>query len=143
MNEYEAITLDEYFDFVMNAGLLLSLEHAERWSTGVLKTLGTALNRRTKKALAKALPEELADSLNGVFWLIHFRDPNQTAEEFCGRVARRSGNSNGEFAVHPTVAVFAGVKNLVDEELIDRVAQNLSPQVRNLWEQAEYTPIKL
>ncbi len=136
-------TLDVYYEHIMKSGYLLTEKHAKRWSAGVLKTLGTSLDRRTKKALAKALPEELGDSLGAVFWLVHFRDPNQTSAEFCGRVARRSGNSDGEFALHPTVAVFGGVKSLIDDDLSDRVAQSLSPQMRELWNQAEYDQIAI
>ena len=138
MNGQETITLDDYYEYVMEKGLLLTKDHAKRWSNGVLKTLGTALDRRTKKALAKALPEELGESLTSVFWLAHFRDPNQSTVEFCSRVARRSGNSNGEFALHPTIAVFSGVRSLIDNDLDERVSKSLSPQLSELWGQANY-----
>lgn len=129
-------TMDFYYQNIITTGHLLSDVHARRWSEGVLKTLGTSLDRRTKRALAKALPKGLAESLTSVFWLLHFRDPNQTRSEFCTRVARRSGNSNGEFAVYPTLAVFAGLKNLIDDNLTERVSNSLSPEVRDLWDQA-------
>ncbi len=143
MSDHETNTLDVYYEHIMKSGFLLSEIHAKRWSAGVLKTLGTSLDRGTKKALAKALPEELGDSLRAVFWLVHFRDPNQTMTEFCGRVARRSGNSDSEFALHPTVAVFGGVRSLIDDSLSNRVAQSLSPQIREHWNQAEYDRIAI
>ncbi|UCG23382.1 MAG: DUF2267 domain-containing protein [Chloroflexota bacterium] len=128
--------LDSYYTHILQVGKLRTEQHARRWSDGVLRTFGTALNRKTKRDLAKALPDDLARSLKDVFWLLHFRDPNLSSEEFLQRAARRSGNSNGEFAVYPTMAVFSGVRMIIDQELQSQVANSLSPQVRDLWEQA-------
>lgn len=129
--------LGKYYDYVMAEGKLRTLDHARIWSDGVLKTLGSTLDRGTKKALAKELPKELADSLNGVFWLMHFRDPNQTSEEFLQRAARRSGNSDGEFALYPTQAVFGGLKMFIDTDLNEKVASTLPPELRQLWDLAK------
>lgn len=129
--------LKTYYEHVMIAGKLRTLDHAKTWSDGVLKTFGTALDRRNKKALAKRLPKELADTLTGVFWLMHFRDPNQTSEDFLQRAARRSGNSDGKFARYPTQAVFGGLKMFIDNDLNDKVAQTLSPELRQLWQEAK------
>lgn len=129
--------LKTYYDHVMVAGKLRTLDHAKTWSDGVLKTFGTVLDRGTKKALAKRLPRELADSLSSVFWLMHFRDPNQSSEEFLQRAARRSGNSDGEFARYPTQAVFSGLKMFTDDDLNEKVAQTLSPELRQLWLQSK------
>ena len=129
--------LDSYYDYVRHAGRLLTEQHARQWSDGVLRTFGTALDRKTKRNLASALPEELAKSVKDVFWLLHFRDPSLSREEFLQRAARRSGNSNGEFALYPTLAVFSGVRMIIDQELQSQVADSLSPQVRDLWEQAD------
>ncbi len=128
--------LDSYYDHICRVGRLRTDQHARRWSDGVLRTFGTALNGRTKRAVAKALPDELAKSLKDVFWLLHFRDPDLSSEEFLQRAARRSGNSNGEFAIYPTLAVFSGLKTIIDQDLQSQVAEALSPQVRDLWEQA-------
>jgi uncharacterized protein (DUF2267 family) len=128
--------LKGYYEYIMAEGKLRTLNHARTWSDGVLKTLGTALDRGTKKSLSNQLPEELSDSLTGVFWLMHFRDPNQTSAEFLQRVARRSGNSDGEFARYPTQAVFGGLKMFIDNDLNEKIAQTLSPELRQLWQQA-------
>lgn len=129
-------SLNDFYRYVREEGKLLSPEHARRWSDGVLRTLGTALDRRTKKRLAKALPEELADSLTGVFWLVHFRDPNLSSHAFQRMAARRSGNTDADFAQIPTLAVFGGVKQLIDDALKRDVAETLAPEVRELWQQA-------
>lgn len=129
-------TLSDFYRYVQEEGKLLAPEHARRWSDGVLRTLGTALDRRTKKQLANAIPEELADSLTGVFWLIHFRDPNLSSYEFRRMVARRSGNTDADFARIPTRAVFSGLKQMIDAELERAVADTLAPEIRELWQQA-------
>lgn len=140
MSENSSDQLDSYYDYVKSVGLLRTEKHAKLWSNGVLEMLGTAVNRKTKSELGDALPKELKDSLYGIFWLLHFRDPNQTREEFCERVARRSGNSNAEFAFYPTMAVFGGIKSLINVDLSDQVAQSLSPEVREMWQRAEPIP---
>lgn len=128
--------LQEYFEHVQKQGKLLSFELAQRWSSGVLKTLGFHLDGRTKRALAKALPEPLASDLTDVFFLLHFRDPNLSSLEFQKQVARRSGNTNAEFARIPTLAVFSGIQRFTNSDLNQRVAESLSPEVRQLWEQS-------
>ncbi len=129
--------LESYYEYVEKEGKLRTVEHARRWSDGVLRTLGTALDGKTKRDLAKALPEELASSLKDVFWLLHFRDPNLSCEEFLQRAARRSGNSDGEFAIHPTMAVFSGVKGFINSDLQQRIADSLSQEIRDCWEKAQ------
>ena len=129
--------LDNYYEHVQEKGHLLTEKLARRWSDGVLKTLGVNLDRGTKKALAKQLPEELADSLQGVFWLLHFRDTELSSYEFQNQVARRCGNSDPEFARYPTVAVFSGIQSFIDNDVRRRVAESLSPEVSQLWEQAQ------
>jgi len=129
--------LDNYFETVMTTGKLRSIEHAHLWSDAVLKTLGFHLNRNTKRALAKALPEELADPLKNIFWLLHFRDPELSLKDFQKQAARRSGNSNSEFAYHPVRAVFAELKRFTNSDLDQQVAEALSPEVRELWLQAQ------
>lgn len=129
-------TLENYYKLVQNNGKLRTIDHARRWSTAVLKTLGFNLDKSTKKALAHALPEPLAQDLTRVFWLLHFRNKNLTAAEFYDQVARRSGNTDVDFARHPTKAVFGGIKGLIDSQLNQRVAAALSPEMRAVWEQA-------
>ena len=129
-------SLDDFYRYVQEEGKLLSPEHAQRWSDGVLRTLGTALDRRTKKRLAKAIPDELADSLTGVFWLVHFRDPNLSSQAFQRMAARRSGNTDADFARIPTLAVFGSLKQIIDDKLERDIAETLAPEVRELWQQA-------
>lgn len=129
--------LSDFYQYVQDSGKLRTVTHAKRWTVGVLKTLGTSLDRKTRKEVSKALPKELSNSLTGVFWLLHFPDPNMPTEEFCRRVARRSGNSDSEFALYPTTAVFAGLKLFLDDDLQKRVPKSLSPEISQLWEHAQ------
>jgi uncharacterized protein (DUF2267 family) len=78
----------------------------------------------------------LATSLNGVFWLLHFRDPDYSSGEFCRRVAKRSGNSDAEFARLPTQAVFGGLRLYIGPDLDQRIADSLSPEVSLMWQDA-------
>ncbi len=129
--------LEQFYQYVQNAGSLRSPQHARRWSDGVLKTLGLHLDRGTKRALAGALPPELAASLTRVFWLAHFRDRRLPAQRFQKQAANRSGVTDAQFARAPILAIFRGVKELInDDELSRRVSATLSPEVRGLWEEA-------
>ena len=128
--------LDGFYHFVCENGKLRTPQHARRWSDGVLRTFGTALDRKTKRALAKELPDELGKSVKDVFWLLHFRDPNLSRQEFLQRAGRRSGNSNGEFAANPTLAVLAGVRFFISSDVDRQVAETLSPELREFWEQS-------
>lgn len=132
----ESNQLKEFYKYVQECGKLRTEAHAKRWTDGVLRTLGVNLDRSTKKRLSKALPEELSSSLTRVFWLLHFRNPNLTREEFQRMVARRSGNTDADFAYFPTRAVFGGLKRMVDEDLQREVVDNLAPDIAALWQEA-------
>lgn len=136
MTQTNGNNLEQYYKQVQNNGKLRSLGHAQRWSTAVLKTLGFHLDKGTKKELAHALPDELSSDLIRIFWLLHFRNPHVTRREFLDQAARRSGNTDVAFARYPTVAVFGAVKGIINKQLADRVASSLSPEVRELWQQA-------
>jgi uncharacterized protein (DUF2267 family) len=101
-----------------------------------LKTLGFHLDGRTKRSLAKVLPEPLDADLKDIFFLLHFRDPNLSSLEFQKQVARRSGNTNAEFARFPILAVFSGIQRYTNSKLNQRIAKALSPEIRELWEQS-------
>ena len=128
--------LTSYYQIVQSQGNLRTPQHAQRWSTAVLKTLGFNLDGRTKKRLANALPKELAADLTRVFWLAHFRNSNLSSHEFQNQVSRRSGNSDPQFAKVPILAVFHGIKQMVDSNMQKAVADSLAPEVRELWERA-------
>ncbi len=128
--------LDPFYRHVRERGYLRTDGHARRWTQGTLKTLGFHLDRRTKKALANALPDSLAQELGRLFWLLHFRESQLSAEAFQRQVGRRVGVSDAQFARTPILAVFAGIKSMIDDELSRRVAGALSPEVRRLWDQA-------
>jgi uncharacterized protein (DUF2267 family) len=128
--------LNSYYQTVQTQGNLRTPQHAQRWSTAVLKTLGFNLDGRTKKRLANALPQELGTDLKRVFWLLHFRNNQLSSHDFQNQVSRRSGNSDPQFARTPILAVFHGVKQIVDNDTQQAVAQSLSPEVRALWEKA-------
>ena len=128
--------LTEYYTIIQENGHLRTPHHAQRWSTAVLKTLGLNLDRRTKRKLARELPEELAFPLQRVFWLLHFRNTNLSRAEFQKMVARRSGNSDGQFARYPVTAVFQGLKGLINDQTARAVSDSLSPELRDMWEAA-------
>ena len=50
--------------------------------------------------------------------------------------ARRSGNSDADFAYYPTMAVFGAIKRMVDADLQREVAENLAPEISDLWQRA-------
>lgn len=128
--------LQNYYESIMTKANLRTLDHAERWSKAVLRTLGFYLDRGTKRKLAKTLPKPISRDLTSGFWLLHFRNPKMTSREFLRRVALRSGNTDAQYARIPTRAVFHQVKQLVDDDLSKRVADILSPEVREIWQQA-------
>lgn len=126
--------LTTFYDDVQDNGHMRSPSHAERWTRATLQMLGVNLDRKSKKALAKALPEQLADDLKSVFWLLHFRDRNLSAIEFQNRVARRAGASDKFRAHSAVIAVFSSLKQYIDDDLDRKIAETLSPEVRALWE---------
>ena len=128
--------LQSYFTQVQTMGSLRTEMHAKRWSTAVLKTLGFNLEKKKKKQLAKALPEELGVDVTRVFWLLHFQDKTLSQQEFLNQVSRRSGNTDWQFAKIPTTAVFRSVKKIIDKDLSDAIADSLSPEVSALWKNA-------
>lgn len=130
------MTLDAYFDTVQKMGNLRTPNHAKRWSTATLNTLGLNLDGGTKKKLAKALPEPLSDDLTRVFWLVHFRNKQLPAVEFQKAVARRAGATDAQFARQPVKAVFHGMKSLIDDDTNKAVIESLSPELRELWQSA-------
>ena len=135
--------LDNYYYYVFNAGKLRTTNHAKVWTEGTLEILGTVLDRKIKKILSKNLPEELAESLNGIFWLLHFRDSNMSAEEFSQRVARRSGNSDPEYARVPIAAVLGGLRLYIGPDLEKRIVDSLPHEIGAIWldGQVEEIPI--
>jgi len=136
MTQTQTMELADYYQQIQTMGNLRTPAHAQRWSAAVLRTLGLNLDGKTKKKLAKALPSELADDLTRAFWLLHFRDFSLSSHEFQNQVARRSGNTDANFARVPILAVFHQIKQLVDSDVSDQVANSLSPQVAELWRQA-------
>jgi uncharacterized protein (DUF2267 family) len=130
------VDIQQYYGSVMKQANLRTIRHAETWSEAVLRTLGFYLDRGTKRKLARALPDPLAHDLTRGFWLLHFRNPKMTSREFLRRVALRSGNTDAQYARVPTRAVFGQIKQMVDDELSQHVADSLSPEVGELWRQA-------
>lgn len=128
--------LTDFYTHVQQQGSLLTPDHAWIWTRGTLNMLGVNLSKGARNALTKALPEELQKQLSGVFWLAFFRNTNLTAYEFQNRVARRSGNTDAQFAKRPVMAVFGALKKLVGENVSRQIAQDLAPEVRELWEKA-------
>ncbi len=138
MTVKEISSLEDYFTHVQNSGNLLTINHAVNWSDATLQMLGVNLSGRVKKALKRALPDPLSFQLGRVFWVAHFRDLNMPAREFATRVARRSrASSDPDFAAMPIQAVFSGLKSLVnDDDLVEKIRDDLSPELSKIWESA-------
>lgn len=129
-------TAEAFYDYVQTHGNLRTAGHGRIWTRGTLNMLGVNLSKSAKKALSNALPADLKKFLGGVFWLASFRDTNITADEFQNRVARRSGNSDAQFARGPVTAVFGAIKQTVNATVAKEVAESLSPELRGLWDAA-------
>ena len=136
MTQANGTDLRDYYQKIQQNGHLPTEEVAQQWNEAVLRTLGLNLDRKTKKELGNALPEELANYLKRTFWLLHFRDSNKSNEEFLKEVARRSGNSDPDFARIPTKAIFHEVKAFAGEDVSDDVADTLAPELSEFWQQA-------
>ncbi|MCA9921237.1 MAG: DUF2267 domain-containing protein [Anaerolineales bacterium] len=128
--------LTEYYATVQSMGKILTPEQARLWSRSVLNLMGINMSRSAKSALAKALPEALGSELKRVFWLLHFRNTNVTLAEFQENVARRSGHMDKNFAKVPITAVFHALKQLIPNDVSSKVADDLSPELRKLWQHA-------
>jgi uncharacterized protein (DUF2267 family) len=136
MTQTNGIELNDYYTTIKELGKLRTTDHAERWSEATLHTLALNLDSGTKKKLVKALPEPLSDQLKRKFFLLHFRDKSLTTAEFQKMTARRAGNTDGQFARYPVIATFHGLKNLIDDTLNDDVADTLSPELSQMWQDA-------
>ena len=128
--------LEQYYQQVQHLGNLRTRTHAQRWSRATLNMLGVYMGGKGKKQLANSLPDELAHDLKRVFWLAHFRNSDMSSYDFQERVALRSGNTDPDFAIQPIKAVFHGLKALVDKNVQDGVADSLSPDMRQVWQDA-------
>lgn len=136
MAQTPAMELTDYYVQIQKMGKLPTVNHARRWTTATLRTLGLNLGRKSKKKLEQALPPELADDLTRVFWLLHFPDPHLSSHQFLSQIARRSGNTDANFARLPVRAVFHFLKELIEPDVSEEVAQSLSPEVAELWRNA-------
>ncbi len=128
--------LNSYYTAVQTIGKLRTPNHAHRWSQATLRTLALNLDGRTKKKLANALPKELAQQLKRQFWLLHFRNKQITRLEFQKMVANRAGNTDAQFARHPVTATFHSLKSLIPNEVSQAVADSLSPELSEMWQNA-------
>jgi len=136
MTQSNGFDLAGYYLQIQHNGRLPTPAVAQRWNEAVLRTLGLNLDRRTKKRLGKALPDELSYYLKRTFWLLHFRNNQKSDKEFLKEVARRSGNTDPDFARVPTEAVFHEVKAYTGDEISNAVGESLAPEISELWQQA-------
>ena len=132
----QMMTLDAFYAGVMQHGKLRTPDHAARLSSAVLHTLGFNLSGSIKRQLVRALPADLAHELTRGWRLIHFRDTHLPLEKFAHHVALHSGNTDPQYAKMASAAVFGQIKRLIDADLSRRVAKDLSPEVRDLWNTA-------
>lgn len=128
--------LTSYYTAVQQIGKLRTPHHAQRWSESTLRTLAFNLDSGTKKKLARALPDELSKQLKRPFWLLHFRNKSLTQLEFQKMVANRAGNTDAQFARHPVTATFHSLKSLIPTDVSKAVADTLSPELSEMWQNA-------
>ncbi|MEM7335275.1 MAG: DUF2267 domain-containing protein [Chloroflexota bacterium] len=128
--------LDNYFSAIQTKGNIISEKLAKRWSESTLKMMGLYMAKDGKKALSGQLPQELSDQLNRVFRLLHFPNTNMPMQEFQSAVARRGGHSDPQFAKLAIIGVFHGLKTLIDKDTTDKVSESLSPEIREVWDNA-------
>lgn len=128
--------LDAYYSAIQTKGYLLTLAEAQRWSAAVLKTISLNLGRRAKKRLQKGLPAELAFIAGRPFMLLHFRDKTMPRELFLKQCARRAGATDPIFARQPVRAAFHALKDLLDDDTIQAVANDLAPEISQIWQEA-------
>ena len=136
MTQANGADLSGYYQKIQQNGHLPTTAVAQSWNEAVLRTLGLNLDRKTKKQLGNALPEELAFYLKRSFRLVHFRNKNKSDAEFLKEVARRSGSSDPDFARIPTEAVLHEVKAFAGKDVSADVADTLAPELSELWQQA-------
>lgn len=132
----EVVALNSYYQGIMQAGKLRTIDHAARLSNAVLRTLGFNLSRNNKQKLAKALPDELSRALTRGWHLIHIRDKKITLDEFVKKISLRSGNTDPYYGEMATAAVFRNLKQYIDYDLQHAISRDLSPEVRRLWDSA-------
>jgi uncharacterized protein (DUF2267 family) len=133
---HQTMTLDTYYTEVMQQGKMRTTDQAARVSRAVLRALGFNLSGGIKRELARALPDDLGRQLRRGWRLIHFRNSRLSLEAFAKDVALNSGNTDPQYAEMATAAVFGQIKRLIDDDLSRRVAKDLSPEVRALWNAA-------
>ena len=130
------MTAERFYTDVMQQGQLRTLGHAQRLTGAVLHTLGFNLSGGLKRALARVLPPVLARELTRGWRLLHFRNTRISLEDFAADVGLHSGNTDPLYNRMATAAVFGQVKRLIDNDLSRKVAKDLSPEVRELWNSA-------
>ncbi|RIK16970.1 MAG: hypothetical protein DCC51_12965 [Anaerolineae bacterium] len=132
----QTMTLDKLYQSMMQNGNLRTTGQASRITFAVLRTLGFNLSRSVKGELAKALPDEFARELKRGWRLVNIRHRNMTIETFAKDVARNSGNTDVQVGITKTRLVFHYIKALIDDDISRKVARDLSPEVRDLWNAA-------
>ena len=132
----QTMQLDSFYSEVMQRGNMRTADQAARVSSAVLHTLGFNLSGGVKRQMARALPPDLAHELTRGWRLLHIRDTHLPLEKFAHDVALHSGNTDPQYARMAAAAVFGQLKRLIDDDLNRRVAKDLSPEVRDLWNAA-------
>ncbi len=103
----------------------------------------SAVERAAMRSYFYTLPAEeyppvtaLAGELTRGWRLAHFRNTRISLEDFAADVALHSGNTDPLYNRMATAAVFGQIKRLIDDDLSRKVAKDLSPEVRELWNSA-------
>lgn len=130
------MTLDNFYQSMMQNGNLRTTGQASRMTFAVLRALGFNLSRSVKGELAKALPDELARELKRGWRLVNIRHKNLSLEAFAKDVARNSGNTDVQVGKMTTRLVFHYLKKLIDDDVSRKVAKDLSPEIRDWWNAA-------
>ncbi|MDT8307604.1 MAG: DUF2267 domain-containing protein [Anaerolineae bacterium] len=113
-------------------------EAARRWSQAILRTLGELLDRPARRALAFALPPELATALLEAPGPLHFRPRRLPQDWFLRTAALRSGASDATEAIQPVHTVFQLLKGMVKRETGERIVSALPAEVATIWHGAQH-----
>lgn len=133
MTVQETSLTSNYYSSILKTAHLPTEQHAIRTSAAVLRTLGFNLSGGKRRQLAKALPEELAFHLKRGWHLLRFRNRNLSLQDFLEETARRTGNTDTQYARQSTQAVFRELKSLIDQDLRREVGRDLPPEVGRFW----------
>jgi uncharacterized protein (DUF2267 family) len=126
-----------FYQAVQEAANLPTVADARRWTHAILRTLGELLNRPARRALAFALPPELAAALLEAPGPRYARNPQLPLDRFLRTAALRSGATDAAAALQPVRTTFELLRAQLQPDVARRVAGSLPPEVAVMWDAAQ------